>query len=100
MEGKKKLGIGLGIGAGALALYALAKAEVAPPPPPPPDKATLWGIVTDTETDTSISGIAVTWNGYQATTDGNGRYELAEVEPGTYDLVFSDPLERYEPLTI
>jgi len=63
---------------------------------PPPGLATLWGIVTDADTGTPIEGIEVSLNGLTATTCVKGRYEFLNVEPGTYSLVFTDPLGRYE----
>ena len=66
---------------------------------PPPGKATLWGIVTDASTGKPISGIESALDSFGVTTDIDGRYEVLEVEPGAYNLVFTDPLASYEPLT-
>lgn len=66
------------------------------PPPPPPGLATLWGIVTDANTGNPIEGIDVSLGDWSATTTSDGRYEFADVEPGTYTLIFSDPLGRYQ----
>jgi len=97
----QKVGAGLGIFGLITAIVAAIRAKAAPPPPPPPPGlATLWGMVTDAITGEPIKGIEITLNGWSYTTGTDGRYEFAEIEPGTYSLIFSDPLGRYEPLTI
>lgn len=73
---------------------------ILPPILPPPGLATLWGIVTDAETGNPIGEIDVSLNGLAVTTSSNGRYEFLELDPGTYNLVFTDPLGRYEPLYV
>ena len=70
------------------------------PPEPEPELATLWGVVTDASTGNTISGIEATLDSLLITTGTDGRYEFANVEPGTYSLIFTDPLGRYEPLTM
>ena len=66
--------------------------------PPVPGTATLRGYVYDKTTNQPISGIQVTMNGLSTVTTPGGFYELASVEATTYELVFSDPLGRYETL--
>jgi len=91
----------VGIGALFLAILALLFFwKKKPPEPPPEGKATLWGIVTDASTGSPIEGIVASLNSWSYTTGTDGRYEFPEVEPGTYSLVFTDPLGRYESLTI
>lgn len=68
--------------------------------PPEPGLAILWGIITDAETGARLAGIDVTCDSYSAITDGNGRYEIAELTPGTYTVTFTDPLGRYERLEV
>jgi len=95
-EKKKEVGIAWII---ALIVAAIAwmKAKAAPPEP---GLATLWGIVTDASTGKSISGIEASLNSLPITTGTDGRYEFANVEPGTYSLVFTDPMGRYETLEV
>lgn len=97
---KKKIIAGAGILGGAGLAFLLLRRGKAAPPPPPPDKATLWGTVKDAQTNKGINGISINCNGYIATTESNGYYALENIEPGTYTVLFSDPLGRYEPLTI
>ena len=95
-EKKKEVGIAWII---ALIVAAIAwmKAQAAPPEP---GLATLWGIVTDASTGNPISGIKAALDSLLTTTGTDGRYEFANMEPGEYLLVFTDPLGRYEPLTM
>lgn len=67
---------------------AVAKMEVttAPPPPPPPaEKGVIYGWVRDAKTRKPISGVSITINGYTATTDEKGYYEVS-VSPGDYTV--------------
>lgn len=99
---KKKILAGIGILGALLALFISCrrKAHVAPPPPPEEGKATLWGIVSDASTNKPIDGINITLDGLLLPTGLDGRYEFANIEPSTYSLSFTDPLGRYEPLTV
>ena len=91
----------VGIGALFLAILALLFFwKKKPPEPPPEGKAILWGIVTDASTGKSITGIEAALDSMVVATGTDGRYEFANVEPGTYSLIFTDPLGRYEPLTM
>ena len=91
----------VGIGALFLAILALLFFwKKKPPELPPEDKATLWGMVTDASTGNPISGIKAALDSLLTTTGTDGRYEFANMEPGEYLLVFTDPLGRYEPLTM
>jgi len=101
-SGTKKATIGV-VAAGAVAaaiFYFLGKKPSPPPPPPPPDKANLWGIVTDSQSSAVLSGREVSCDSYSAVTDTNGRYEILSIEPGTYGIIFTDPLGNYETLTL
>lgn len=62
--------------------------------------AVLYGTVTDAETGLPIEGIDVDCGGYTDTTGSDGTYRIEDIPPGMYTVVFSDPLNRYEPLTI
>lgn len=92
----KNIAIGVAA-AGALgaAIYFFMKNGEEPPEPPPENLATLWGIVTDAGTGARLAGIEVTCSGYFAITDGNGRYEIIEILPGTYLVTFTDPTGEY-----
>jgi len=84
------------IGAAAVAAWLLLRRRAAADP----DKAILYGKVTDIETDQPIQGIDVACNGYTDKTDASGDYKIINIEPGTYDVMFTDPLERYEPKVV
>jgi len=62
--------------------------------------ATLYGTVTDAETGLPIENIDVDCNGYPDTTAPDGTYRIEDIPPGEYSVLFTDPLNRYEPLTI
>ena len=101
MERSKAIAIIVAVIAAIVAIVAYLKKKVTPPPtPPPPDRATLWGIVTDASTGKPIGGIEAALDSFGVTTGVDGRYEFLEVEPGTYNLAFTDPLGKYEPLTL
>ena len=100
MERSKAIAIIVAVIAAIVAIVAYLTKKVTPPPTPPPDRATLWGIVTDASTGKPISGIEAALDSFGVITGVDGRYEFPEVEPGTYNLVFTDPLDRYEPLTV
>ena len=53
--------------------------------PIPPAPGWIDGYVTDSETGEAIVGASITANGYSATTDVTGYYEI-ELPPGTYDV--------------
>jgi len=97
MERSKAIAIIVAVIAAIVAIVAYLKKKVTPPPP---GKAVLWGIVTDASTGKPISGIEAALDSFGVITGVDGRYEFPEVEPGTYNLVFTDPLDRYEPLTV
>jgi hypothetical protein len=84
----------------AVGIRELVKGKEKPPPPPPPELATLWGTVTDVRTGKPIDGIDVACNGRYAATNTNGQYEIRNIEPGTYSVLFTDPQGQYEPLEI
>ena len=62
-----------------------------------PDKAMLFGQVTDIDTGAGIQGISVNCNGYSANTNTAGDYAIVNIEPGSYSVLFTDPLGRYAP---
>jgi len=62
--------------------------------------ATLYGTVTDADTGAAIEDISVDCDGYYATTAPDGSYRIEDIPPGEYSVLFTDPLNRYEPLTI
>jgi len=95
---KQKGGAVAGVAALIAIIVALVRKAVAAPPAP--GLATLWGIVTDASTGEPISGIEATLDSLLVITETNGRYEFANVEPGEYLLVFTDPLGRYETLVL
>jgi len=96
-ETKKKAGVAALI-AGVIATIVAVTRGKAAPPPPPPELASLWGIVTDAGTGSPIQAIEVFLDSWVVSTGPDGRYEFLEVEPGVYELVFTDPLGRYETL--
>ena len=79
---------------GGLAYYFWKRSAGAEPPPEPePDKATLYGVVTDAVTGQAIGGVNVDCDGpdgaYSALTASNGMYQLQNIEPGSYEVVFT-----------
>lgn len=66
----------------------------------PPLTAVLYGTVTDADTQVPIEGISVDCGGYTDTTAPDGTYRIENIPPGTYSVVFSDPLGRYEEKVI
>ncbi len=66
----------------------------------PIETAVLYGTVMDVETGAFIEGIVVDCDGYYATTAPDGSYRIEDIPPGEYSVLFTDPLNRYEPLTI
>jgi len=96
-KNKKKVLIGAAVAGASGLLYLLSrKGGVTPPPPPPPDKATLYGVVTDAANGQKVEGVQVSFSDYADTTDSNGYYLIENIIPGTYEVIFSDPLGRYE----
>lgn len=63
---------------------------------PLPDKAILYGVVKDAQTHTLIEGINVNCDGYTDITAPDGSYRIENISPGTYSVIFTDPLGRYE----
>ncbi|MBA7558439.1 hypothetical protein ES708_00042 [subsurface metagenome] len=79
------VGAGLGLGVlGILALVTLARA--APPEEPEPGLANLYGRVTDADTGAGISGVLVTADGLQTSTDAAGDYSFANLDTGSYRI--------------
>ena len=80
-------------GAGAVAVWYFTRKEafppVEPPPPPGPGLATLYGVVIDSRTGIPIKNVLVQLDGISTYTDINGYYEIANIEPGEYDISFS-----------
>ena len=66
----------------------------------PVGAAVLYGTVTNIETGVPIEGILVDCGGYTDTTAPDGSYRIELIPPGEYSVFFTDPLSRYEPLTI
>lgn len=74
----------------------------------PPELATLYGVVTDSNTGYAIAGVLVEvitsgpGNGIgiklSTHTDFNGNYEITDISLGTYDITFSHA--DYETLVI
>jgi len=69
----------------------------APPPPPPEPKAGLRGHALERGTREPLAGVLVTAGGKSAYTDREGRFALADLEPGPRKVVLEDPAHhRYE----
>lgn len=69
--------------------------------PLPIESARLYGFVHEAIIFTPIIGATVTLIGavtYQGTTDGNGYYDISDIEPGSYTVEISHP--DYETLVI
>ena len=89
--------------AGGLAYYFWRRSVGAEPPPEPePDKATLFGVVTDAVTGHPIQGVNVDCDGpagaYSAPTASNGMYQFQNIEPGSYEVVFTKA--GYDPVVV
>jgi len=95
---KTEKGVLLGFFGALGAFFGIRELLKAAPPEPEPKLATLWGIVTGADTGKPIEGIEVSLDSWVLFTPSNGRYEFANVEPGTYNLRFFDPMGRYETL--
>lgn len=65
--------------------------------PIPPPVANLYGVVTDADTGSPISGVKVTLDGQITYTDGSGNYGFEGLEPGSYVIEFSK--DGYETVT-
>ena len=66
----------------------------------PPSTAVLYGTVTDKVTGLPIDAILVSCNGYTDTTAPDGTYRIENIMPGTYAVVFTDPLGQYDEKVI
>lgn len=66
--------------------------------PIPPPVANLYGVVTDAETSSPISGVKVTLDGQITHTDASGNYGFEGLLPGSYVVEFSK--EGYETLVM
>ena len=95
MEKGKEKKIAAGTAIAALILYFLLRGRA-----PSPGTAILEGMVIDDETAAPIQGIQVACNGYGDETGANGRYSIADITPGTYTVIFTDPLAHYETKVI
>jgi len=82
------------LGAGALWYFLRRKVDV------DPELAILYGKVTDAETAAGIKDINVNCNGYTGKTNSAGDYQIINIEPGTYDVMFTDPLGRYQAMVV
>jgi hypothetical protein len=67
---------------------------------PTQDTAALYGQVTDAQSGAAIEGIQISCNGYSGTTGADGRYRIENISPGDYTITFTDPLGKYETLTL
>ncbi len=93
-EKKKAAAIAAGIAvAAALICWLRPKAQE-------PDKAMLFGQVTDIETGGPIKDISVDCNDYTGKTNADGLYQILNIEPGTYSVIFTDPHLRYQEVTV
>jgi hypothetical protein len=91
-EEKKALPVIILVGAGVagLAAYLLRRKQ--------PDKAILYGLVTDAETNAGIPNVQVNCGGYTGKTDARGDYRIINIPPGTYPVTFT--AAGYESLTV
>ncbi len=85
------------VGLGLAALVGIVALAFAAPPTPPPGRANLYGKVTDAITGSPISGVLVSLNGLQVSTDAGGNYIFEDLDPGEYVLQFSKA--GYETVT-
>ena len=70
-----------------IAIYFLAKKVEAAPSAD--GMASVEGTVKDEVTRQPLSGVFVGMDGLRGLTDANGYYEISNISPGTYDIVFS-----------
>lgn len=61
------------------------------------DPGTIAGMVIDADSGEAIDGAIVTADGESTTTDGDGAYEIADLDPGGYDVTAE--ADGYEPAT-
>ena len=59
-----------------------------------PPVANLYGVVTDAETGSPLSGVKVTIDGLTTYTDASGNYGFTGLTPGSYTITFEK--EGYE----
>jgi len=97
---KKKVAAAAGIIGGIGIAYLLLRKRLPPVPPPPPGMATLHGKITDAKSGAAIQGIEMSFDGYAGASDATGYYLIENINPGAYPVTFSDPLGRYESLTL
>lgn len=67
------------------------------PSPPAPPTANLYGVVTDAQTGSPLSGVKVTIDGLVTYTDASGNYGFEGLAPGSYTITFEK--EGYETVT-
>jgi thermitase len=75
-----------GIGAGRINAY---KAVSGGSTPPPPTTGSITGTVTDAKVASPVAGATVTDGTRTTTTDAIGKYTIANVPPGTYQVTAS-----------
>lgn len=92
MAANEKKGIAIGAGVAVAAALVLAMRARAIDP----GKGVLMGKVTDIDSGSPINNINVDCNGYTGKTNAHGNYEIINIEPGWYDVIFTDPHGRYE----
>lgn len=94
------------LGYGGYKLYEYFKAPAGEPPGPPEppvvEKASIYGKVTDSQTALPIEGALISVYAYgktvvlyEAPTDANGEYSIADIEPGKYMCYAWTPARPY-----
>jgi len=97
MKNGIKIALGLGGIAAVIGLFKLFAPKAKQPAPPPAGLGSLYGVVTDKTTSKPIPGVLVVADSASTQTDNIGYYEITNLTPGDYSVVFSK--NGYNPVT-
>lgn len=59
------------------------------PPPPPPGYANIYGTLTDGLSGQPLAGVTITLDSKSTTSAADGSYNLTDITPGTYSVIFT-----------